>query len=80
MLTKNGAFQASCAGEFLTDHLRAERERLGGEAFGKICVWISPYYRTRQTAYFVLRELGTTFSHNPETGILSYKEDPSLIN
>lgn len=78
-LTEYGKFQAQCAGEFLTAHLRERRVTEGNEAFGKIHVWYSPYYRTRNTAFCMLHELGKRFDHDPETGILSYQENPFLI-
>ena len=75
LLTKRGVRQAEVAGSFLAKRLRKEYDA-DPEGFGSIRVWHSPYYRTRQTAFGILYELGQRF--DPQSGIITYREEPFL--
>ena len=77
-LTPKGIEQARTAGVFLADHLDRQRT-LNPDDFGKVRVWHSPYYRARETAAHMLAPLGQKFDHDPQTGILSYRQDPFLF-
>ncbi len=72
-LTSNGIEQAQSAGAFLADHLRERQEKENPDDFGNIRVWYSPYYRTRETAYYILDQLGGAF--DPASDIISYREN-----
>jgi len=73
-LTPLGIEQARLAGAFLAAHLAAVREA-DGDAFGKVRVWFSPYYRARETAGHILRQ----FPQALGSGLVTYREEPCLI-
>lgn len=75
-LTEDGIRQAKASGRFLLDHL-LRRQCAEGEKFGRIRLWHSPYYRTRETAFHILDALGEGLDF--ESGILTYREDQLLF-
>ena len=76
LLTPTGIRQAERAGAFLAGHLHDGYEQ-DQEAFGKVRLWHSPYYRARATAAHILAPMGKAFAAAP--GVLSYREDPFLF-
>jgi 2,3-bisphosphoglycerate-dependent phosphoglycerate mutase len=76
-LTPKGIEQAQKAGMFLTDHLKERQEKENSADFGKMRVWYSPYYRTRETAYYILDQMGSMF--DPSSDIISYRENYHLF-
>jgi broad specificity phosphatase PhoE len=77
-LTDKGRAQADAAGEFLAQMLAEQRDK-DPENFGKIRLWHSPFYRARETAAHILYPLGQVFDHTPYSGVLSYREEPRLM-
>jgi len=75
-LTETGVVQAKKAGCFLLDHL-LHRQMEEGDDFGRIRLYHSPYYRTRETAFHILDALGEGFDY--ENGELTYREDPLIF-
>lgn len=76
--TPKGIQQEIAAGVFLRDFLSslkaAERN-----VFGRLRVWNSSYYRTRETAFYILHELGRSFDFSSRDGEASYQDEPFLI-
>lgn len=76
LLTPLGVEQATAAGVFLAERLAQEKEN-SPDTFGKVRVWFSPYYRARQTAGLVLRQLARIL--DPRSILISYREEPFLM-
>jgi broad specificity phosphatase PhoE len=76
-LTPRGIAQAQAAGRFLSDYLAALRAA-EGETFGRLRLWFSDYYRTRETARHILPELAEVFDFRPG-GEASYERSNFLI-
>ena len=73
-LTSGGIEQAKRAGAFLAERLYAQYLR-DPENFGKIRLWHTPYYRGRETSFYILEALAENFGED----ILSYREDAFLF-
>ena len=76
LLTEKGHKQAVKVGAELTAFLCDLKEKTG-DAFGKIRVWHSPYYRARQTAGHIINQLGKKFGRHD--GSVTHREELFLI-
>jgi len=76
-LTAKGVRQAQRMSGSMATHLKERREEEGPTNFGTIIVYNSPFYRTRETTYYLLKRLGKEF--DPYKGELSYRENNNLI-
>ncbi len=75
-LTAEGIKQAKEAGLFLANRLFKEYQK-DPQNFGRIRVWHTPYYRGRETAYYILEALAEKFAPVVENieDILDYREE-----
>ncbi|MDD4616068.1 MAG: phosphoglycerate mutase family protein [Alphaproteobacteria bacterium] len=76
LLTERGIRQAEEVGDFFA-RLFAEQRANDPEGFGSVRVWHSPYYRARQTAYYLLQSFPRHID-NPSS-FVSYREEPFLF-
>ena len=73
VLTDKGIKQARDTGAFLAETIKSDMV----DAADRVRVWHSSYYRGRQTAFEVVREMGKVLGTNSQ--LLSYREEPFII-